>query len=66
MMSFLENVRQEVIDNIIRIRNHACVAMYCGNNENEVGWEQWGWKEKIQQQSNSASLSRMRKSYFTK
>ena len=43
---FLENVRQEVVDNITRIRNHACIAMYCGNNENEVGWEQWGWKEK--------------------
>ena len=42
---FLENIRQEVIDNITRIRNHACVAMYCGNNENEVGWAQWGWKE---------------------
>ena len=43
---YFENVRHEVIDNIIRIRNHACVAMYCGNNENEVAWQQWGWKEK--------------------
>ena len=43
---FLENVRQEVLDNIIRIRNHASVAMYCGNNENEVAWRQWGWIEK--------------------
>jgi beta-mannosidase len=43
---FLENVRLEVIDNITRIRNHACVALYCGNNENEIGWAQWGWKEK--------------------
>jgi beta-mannosidase len=43
---FIENVRREVIDNIIRLRNHACVALYCGNNENEVAWEQWGWKEK--------------------
>ncbi|MCX6121142.1 MAG: hypothetical protein NTX44_05945 [Ignavibacteriales bacterium] len=43
---FFENVRQEVIDNIIRIRNHACLAMYCGNNENIIAWRQWGWKEK--------------------
>jgi beta-mannosidase len=43
---FLENVRQEVIDNVVRIRNHPCVALYCGNNENEVAWRQWGWKEK--------------------
>jgi beta-mannosidase len=44
--AFLENVRQEVVDNVLRIRNHACVALYCGNNENEVAWRQWGWKEK--------------------
>ena len=43
---FLENVRKEVVDNVIRIRNHACLAMYCGNNENEAGWQYWGWKEK--------------------
>jgi beta-mannosidase len=48
---FFENVRQEVIDNVIRIRNHACVAMYCGNNENEVGWNQWGWKEKLDEKT---------------
>ena len=44
--AFLANVRQEVLDNVIRLRNHACIAMYCGNNENEVAWRQWGWKEK--------------------
>jgi beta-mannosidase len=43
--SFLENVRQEVIDNITRIRNHPSVALYCGNNENDVSWYGWGWKE---------------------
>ena len=43
---FMENVRLEVIDNIVRMRNHACIALYCGNNENEVAWYQWGWKEK--------------------
>ncbi|MFH0989525.1 MAG: glycoside hydrolase family 2 protein [bacterium] len=43
---FLENVRQEVIDNVTRIRNHPCIALYCGNNENEAAWFQWGWKQK--------------------
>ena len=32
---FLENVRQEAIDNIRRIRHHACLALWCGNNEQE-------------------------------
>ena len=44
--SFLYSVKQEVIDNVTRIRNHACLALYCGNNENEISWYQWGWKEK--------------------
>ncbi|MFZ1977636.1 MAG: glycoside hydrolase family 2 protein [Bacteroidota bacterium] len=43
---FTANVRQEVIDNIVRLRNHPCIALYCGNNENEAGWFQWGWKQK--------------------
>ena len=37
---FLENVRSEAIDNIKRIRHHACLAVWCGNNELEQGlWD---------------------------
>ena len=43
---FLENVKQELTDNLKRIRNYACIALYCGNNENDIAWYQWGWKEK--------------------
>ena len=42
---YLDNVRGEVIDNVKRIRNHASLALYCGNNENEISWFQWGWKQ---------------------
>jgi beta-mannosidase len=42
---YLENVKNEVIDNIKRLRNHSSVALYCGNNENEISWHSWGWKE---------------------
>ena len=45
---FAANVRQEVIDNVVRLRNHPCIALYCGNNENEAGWFQWGWKQKYE------------------
>ncbi|MEM6656365.1 MAG: glycoside hydrolase family 2 protein, partial [Planctomycetota bacterium] len=31
--AFLENVREEAIDNVRRLRNHPCLAMWCGNNE---------------------------------
>lgn len=30
---FAENVRQEAIDNIKRLRNYGCIALWCGNNE---------------------------------
>lgn len=32
---FLESIREEVKDNVIRLRNHACLVLWCGNNENE-------------------------------
>lgn len=34
---FMENVRIEAIQNVKRIRHHACVALWCGNNEIEQG-----------------------------
>jgi beta-mannosidase len=43
---FVENVRQEAIENVKRLRNHPSVCLWCGNNEIVEGWERWGWKEK--------------------
>lgn len=34
--SFEENIKQEIRENIIRIRHHACLALYSGNNEIEM------------------------------
>ncbi|TCO10556.1 beta-mannosidase [Natronoflexus pectinivorans] len=41
----LENIRKEAVYNVKRLRNHACIALWCGNNENLHGWHEWGWKE---------------------
>lgn len=43
--TFLRNVKQEAIDNVKRLRNHASIALWCGNNENSEGWHRWGWQE---------------------
>jgi len=43
--SFLENVKQEAIYNIKRLRNHPSLALWCGNNEVLTAWENWGWRE---------------------
>ena len=42
---FKENVAKEVSQNIKRLRNHPSVALWCGNNEIEVAWENWGWQK---------------------
>ncbi|MDY7222664.1 beta-mannosidase [Halalkalibacterium halodurans] len=39
---FKETVVQEVIDNVKRIRHHACLGIWCGNNEVEEAWVYWG------------------------
>ncbi|MGL5318794.1 MAG: beta-mannosidase [Bacteroidales bacterium] len=41
----LENIRQEAIYNVKRLRNHPSVAIWCGNNENHYAWHNWGWKK---------------------
>ncbi len=41
--SFFENVRAEVVENIRRLRHRASLALWCGNNEMEWGWDAWGW-----------------------
>ena len=42
---FHENVRIEVEENIQRLRHRASLALWCGNNEMEWGWESWGWSK---------------------
>lgn len=38
---FAETVRQETIDNVRRIRHHASLGLWCGNNEIESAWHHW-------------------------
>jgi beta-mannosidase len=42
---FLDNVRDEAIQNIVRLRRHPCIALWCGNNEIDEGWKNWGWQK---------------------
>lgn len=43
--SFIENVKTEVRENVNRIASHPCIALWCGNNENDEGWKNWGWQK---------------------
>ena len=41
---FLANVKEEAEQQVKRLRNHASIALWCGNNENSEGWKRWGWQ----------------------
>ena len=43
--AFLANVREEAIYNVRRLRNHACMAVFTGNNEEQDVWFGWGGKQ---------------------
>lgn len=47
--AFLENVREEAEYVIKELRDHPCLALWCGNNECEEGWFHWGWRQSLPQ-----------------
>lgn len=44
--AFLASIREEAICNVRRLRNHACMAVYTGNNEEQDVWFGWGGKKR--------------------
>lgn len=44
---FLENVKQETTEQVKRLRNHPSLALWCGNNEVDEGWHNWGWQKQF-------------------
>ena len=44
--AFAENCRQETYDNVRRLRHHASLGLWCGNNEIESAWDHWGGFQK--------------------
>jgi len=60
--AFLENVKQEAIDNVKRLRNHPSIAMWCGNNEILAAWKDWGW-EKAERAKSEENADKIWQSY---
>ncbi|MBE3070115.1 MAG: hypothetical protein IMZ66_07745, partial [Planctomycetes bacterium] len=44
--AFAENVAAEAASVVRRLRRRTCLALWCGNNEIESGWFDWGWHQK--------------------
>jgi beta-mannosidase len=46
----LNNINIEAEQKIKQLRNHASIALWCGNNEISEGWANWGWKNNYSEQ----------------
>ena len=44
---FMDNVKIEAEEQVKRLRHHACIATWCGNNEVHNGLEDWGWQQSL-------------------
>lgn len=53
---FEANVVQETIENVRRIRHHACLALWCGNNEMETQVLDGCWKTTAKQKNDYIKL----------
>ena len=42
---FADSIAHETVDNMRRLRHHASLGLWCGNNEMEEGWCEWGWSQ---------------------
>jgi beta-mannosidase len=43
--AFLQSITSEAAYQVKRLRNHPCMALWCGNNEIDVAWKNWGWQK---------------------
>lgn len=53
---FIKNVSQEIDEQVKRLRNHPCLALWCGNNEINEGWENWGWQKEFKYSFEDSTL----------
>ena len=42
--NFVQNARAEAVEQVQRLRNHPSLALWCGNNEINEAWNNWGWQ----------------------
>lgn len=44
---FLANAEQEIQEQIVRLRSHPSLALWCGNNEVDEGFHNWKWEQSL-------------------
>jgi beta-mannosidase len=53
---FLENVENEAQYQVQRLSNYNNIAIWCGNNENDEGWKNWGWQKEFNYSKQDSTL----------
>ena len=61
---YLNSVAEEVKDNVKRLRNHPCIALWNGNNENEISYFGWGWKDRYTPEEDRIYQSNLHKLFY--
>ncbi len=62
--TYYKSVTEEIKDNLKRIRNHPGLALYNGNNEVEVAYYQWGYKQKLNPENQLIQEANMKKLFY--
>ncbi len=44
---FLNNVKEEAIQQVVHYQSHPSLAIWCGNNEVSEGYVNWGWQKSM-------------------
>jgi beta-mannosidase len=60
---FQENVREEAIEQIKRLRDHPSIVIWCGNNEVETGWYHWGDRQEFKESVSAEARDRVWQDY---
>lgn len=53
--AFLNNVQEEIKQQVLRLRAHPSLALWCGNNEIDEAWYNWGWQKQFNYTANDST-----------
>jgi beta-mannosidase len=57
--AFRENTRIEATEQVVRLRDHPSIVLWCGNNEVQTGWESWPDRKQFAQAVGPAERARV-------
>ena len=63
-VAFQENVREEAIQQIKRLRDHPSIVLWCGNNEVETGWHYWDNRQEFKESISPETRDRVWQDYM--